>query len=79
MLKSCKGSTCSQPWRSLHPHGDVASLREALSPAFDVFYEQQTRIAFDRCELGQIIDAEGPQFEEDGLVYWQGTSWSEWT
>ncbi|KAH0439685.1 sulfatase [Colletotrichum camelliae] len=78
VLKSCKGSTCSQPWRALHPQGNVASLREALSPRFDEFYVQQARVAFDRCELGHLVDAEGPQFEHEGNVYWQGTKWSDW-
>ncbi|RSL58160.1 hypothetical protein CEP51_014123 [Fusarium floridanum] len=79
VLKSCKGSTCSQPWAALHPQGNVKSLRDALSPRFNDFYAQQTRIEYSRCELGHIIDAEGPQFEKDGNVYWQGSRWSDWT
>ncbi|KAK7224561.1 hypothetical protein V2G26_012564 [Clonostachys chloroleuca] len=79
VLKSCKGSTCSQPWRSLHPQGDVTSLRDALSSRFDSFYEEQARVEFSHCEMGQIISAEGPQFEHDGNVYWEGTRWSDWT
>ncbi|ROT42977.1 hypothetical protein SODALDRAFT_327138 [Sodiomyces alkalinus F11] len=23
--------------------------------------------------MGNIVDAEGPQFEKDGLIYWKGT------
>ncbi|KAM0334505.1 hypothetical protein ACHAQA_001534 [Verticillium albo-atrum] len=79
VLKSCEGVTCSQPWRSLHPQGNVGSLREALSPRFDEFYAQQVKVEYFRCELGHIIDAEGPQFETEGDVYWKGQSWSEWT
>jgi hypothetical protein len=79
VLKSCKGPSCSQPWKSLHPQGDVTSLQDALVPRFDVFYESQARVKYSHCELGYIIDAEGPQFEDDGLVYWEGTSWSDWT
>ncbi|CAI4212298.1 unnamed protein product [Parascedosporium putredinis] len=79
VLKSCSGISCSQPWRSLHPQGNVASLRDALSQRFDAFYAEQARVEWSRCELGHIIDAEGPQFEKDGNVYWQGSRWSDWT
>jgi hypothetical protein len=80
VLKSCKGETCVHPWRSLHPAGSVETLEDALSPRFDEFYlQQQVRIEYNRCEFGYILDAEGPQFEQDGLVYRQGSRWSEWT
>ncbi|KAK1968927.1 sulfatase [Colletotrichum sublineola] len=79
VLKSCKGTTCSQPWHALHPSGNVGSLREALAPRFDDFYAQQKRVQFDHCELGHIVEAEGPQFEHDGAVYWEGSRWSDWT
>lgn len=79
VLKSCKGPTCSRPWASLHPQGDVTSLKEALEPRFDNFYNRQTRVKYSHCELGYIVEAEGPQFEEEGLVYWEGSSWSDWT
>ncbi|KAI0125633.1 alkaline-phosphatase-like protein [Xylariales sp. AK1849] len=80
VLKSCKGDSCIHPWLSLHPAGNVESLDDALSSRFDRFYlQQQVKIDFDRCELGYIIDSEGPQFDRDGLVYRHGLSWSEWT
>jgi hypothetical protein len=41
VLKSCKASTCYDPWLELHPWGDVASLPEAMNPNFDNFYEKQ--------------------------------------
>lgn len=75
VLKSCKGVTCVEPWKTLHPAGDVASLSDALSVQFDAFYEEQVKVAFDRCELGYIIDAEGPQA---GYQYREGTSWHAW-
>ncbi|KAI1770055.1 Arylsulphatase [Hypoxylon cercidicola] len=69
VLKSCKAETCVQPWRALHPGGNVESLRDALSPRFDSFYEDRSRkIEFDRCEMGFILDAEGPQFKQDGFL-----------
>lgn len=79
VLKSCKGDICVRPWLALHPQGNVLSLRDALSPRFDYFYEQeQVRIAYSRCELGYILESEGPQFETEGLVYRDGFRWSEW-
>ena len=80
VTKSCQGSTCTQPWGALHPQGNVQSLRDALSPRFDTFYEkQQVRVTYSHCELGYIKEAEGAQFETDGYVYRQGSSWSDWT
>ncbi|KAK5659229.1 hypothetical protein OQA88_1320 [Cercophora sp. LCS_1] len=79
VLKSCKSQTCIRPWHALHPEGSVENLKDALSSRFDVFYEkQQKRVSYDRCELGYILDAEGPQFEKDGFVYRQGVRWDEW-
>ncbi|KAI2465237.1 arylsulfatase-like protein [Annulohypoxylon bovei var. microspora] len=80
VLKSCKAATCIDPWRALHPAGNVGSLRDALSPRFDSLYEDESRkIEFDRCEMGFILDAEGPQFEHDGLLSIFDPKWNEWT
>ncbi|KAI1640626.1 alkaline-phosphatase-like protein [Biscogniauxia mediterranea] len=76
VLKSCRAETCVRPWEALHPAGNVGSLREALSPRFDAFYEAEaSRIRFERCEMGYILEAEGPQFEKRGG--W-GPDWHEW-
>lgn len=75
VLKSCTGTTCIEPWRTLHPAGDVISLSDALRAHLDAFYEEQVKVAFNRCELGYIIDAEGPQA---GYQYREGTSWHAW-
>lgn len=75
VLKSCTGGTCIEPWKVLHPQGDVTSLSEALTVQFDAFYEEQVKVSFDRCELGYIIDAEGPQA---AYAYREGTSWHAW-
>ncbi|KAL8820049.1 MAG: hypothetical protein Q9223_001655 [Gallowayella weberi] len=77
VLKSCKGSNCVRPWHVLHPQGDVSSLKDALRPAFDYYYESaQVKVEFSRCEQGQLLDAEGPQ---QALVFRNGLEWSEWT
>ena len=78
VLKSCKGETCIRPWEAIHPQGNVQTLQDAMAPRFDVFYAQQTRVQYDHCEMGYIPEAEGPQFEKDGLVYRYGTPWHEW-
>jgi hypothetical protein len=78
VLKSCKAQSCVRPWEALHPEGNVQTLWDALNPRFDRFYVQQARVRYDHCELGYLLDAEGPQFEKDGLVYRQGVPWHEW-
>lgn len=66
VLKSCKGKSCVDPWRNIHPRGDVRTLSDALSERFDTFYEKQTKVSFSKCELGYIKESEGPQ---EFLVY----------
>lgn len=79
VLKSCKGERCVNPWGALHPDNDVVSLRQALSPRYDSFYErEQVRIEYNRCEDGYILDAEGPQFDTDGIFFRDGLRWDEW-
>lgn len=75
VLKSCKGENCIEPWKVIHPQGDVESLTDALKVHFDAFYEEQNRVYFNRCENGYIIDAEGPQAP---YQYRKGTSWHDW-
>jgi hypothetical protein len=79
VLKSCKGQTCVRPWRALHPAGDVRNLHDALASQYDEFYEAgQKKVQYERCEAGYIVDAEGPQFETDGLIYRHGQRWDHW-
>lgn len=61
VLKSCKGDSCRDPWRTLHPQGNVHSLPEALNPQYDDFYNSQPKVKFSECKRGYIIEAEGPQ------------------
>ncbi|KAK0713927.1 arylsulfatase-like protein [Lasiosphaeria miniovina] len=79
VLKSCRAQTCVRPWHALHPTGNVASLHDALHARFDTFYEHELpRVSYGRCELGYLLDAEGPQWDVDGLVYRHGARWDEW-
>ncbi|KAI0376672.1 Arylsulphatase [Hypomontagnella monticulosa] len=80
ILKTCKAATCTNPWKALHPAGNVESLRDALSPRFDSFYEEKSRmIVFDRCEMGFLLDAEGPQFKDESLLSSFDSRWQEWS
>ena len=76
VLKSCKGETCIEPWKILHPEGDVTSLKDALKDKFNAFYQEQVKVRFDRCEAGYLVDAEGPQV---GYEYREGLEWHHWT
>ena len=85
VLKSCKGSTCTHPWRALHPEGDVRSLADALGRRFDDFYAEQPKVSFDECAPGYLVDVEGPQ-EHHVYKGWKGMGmqrdaadeWSFW-
>jgi N-acetylglucosamine-6-sulfatase len=66
VLKSCKGDVCRDLWGYLHPDGSVRNLQDALTADLDGFYAEQPKVDFLRCELGYLLDAEGPQ---DAIVY----------
>jgi len=61
VLKSCKGQDCINPWKVLHPDGDIENLHQALHQDFDVFYQRQPKVAFTECQFGYIREVEGPQ------------------
>jgi arylsulfatase len=75
VLKSCKGSECTLPWQVLHPDKKVTSLPQALQPKFDEFYAAQPDISFSACELGYLLESEGPQ---EGYAYRRNEHWSNW-
>ncbi|OJJ50209.1 hypothetical protein ASPZODRAFT_139525 [Penicilliopsis zonata CBS 506.65] len=79
VLKSCKGASCVEPWRALHPRGGVDTLADALSARYDRFYElEQPRVRFNECERGFLLHSEGPQFESAGKMFRDGLPWYEW-
>ena len=61
VLKSCKGQECHDPWSTLHPEGGIKNLKHALKANFDVFYEAQPKVSYSSCQLGYLVDEEGPQ------------------
>lgn len=62
----------------------MQTLADTMAGEFDGFYvDEQIKVSFSRCELGYLVEAEGPQFETEGLVYRElvmrdGVGWSEW-
>ncbi|SPN97772.1 related to arylsulfatase [Cephalotrichum gorgonifer] len=62
VLKSCKGQDCIYPWSVTHPEGDVRTIRDAMDPRFDQFYEEEMPVVvFDKCVRGYFTELEGPQ------------------
>lgn len=61
VLKSCKGSVCIKPWETLHPLGNIKSLKDAMDPELDEFYASQPKISFSECAMGYFPWVEGPQ------------------
>ncbi|KAI0408252.1 alkaline-phosphatase-like protein [Xylaria palmicola] len=82
VLKSCRGPSCREPWKQLHPGGDVNTLADALDSSLDAFYEtQQARVRYEFCADGYLVDAEGPMWETHGVTapyLRDGVSWEEW-
>lgn len=81
VLKSCKGQVCQEPWKQVHPDGDVWMLKDALRAEYDHFYEvEQTKVQFNHCDNGYFIEAEGPMWETHGKLFKRyGLNWDTWT
>jgi hypothetical protein len=66
VLKTCKQDSCVDPWKSLHPAGNVKNLKDAMSSRYDHFYEMEMaskRVAFEGCALGQLLGQEVPIYD----------------
>lgn len=72
VLKTCKGTTCQQPWRVMHPDGSVNSLAEAMDPKYDDFYMSQLKISFTGCASGYIRGLEGPGADYGDVKVYSG-------
>ncbi|KAJ9616916.1 hypothetical protein H2200_000636 [Cladophialophora chaetospira] len=77
VLKTCKMDECRLPWLSLHPTGDVLSLRDALDPRFDDFYDTRPKVHYERCERGYIPESEGAMW--DGRMSFAAMEHEVWT
>lgn len=59
-LKACEGEACRRPWKPLHPKGNVETLKQAMSPRYDDFYErEQEKVTFEACAEGYLPWLEG--------------------
>lgn len=67
VTKSCSQGSCRDPWRTLHPAGDVHNLAEALAAKHDMFYANLPRVAFQTCLPFQLRENETP-FYPSGAV-----------
>lgn len=80
VLKTCKARVCTHPWETLHPHGDVQNLHDALDTKFDDFYNlEQEKVQFTKCERGYILESEGPTqaLSFDAVRPRGGAMWAE--
>lgn len=83
-LKACKGKICTRPWETLHPAGDVKSLKDAMHSKFDRFYlEEQQRVRFDGCAEGYLPWLEQPEqplgfTDRTGRIR-RAARWEDWT
>jgi N-acetylglucosamine-6-sulfatase len=62
VLKTCKQSSCTNPWGVIHPTGNVKCLQDALNVKYDQFYADNyalNPVSFSKCEPGLILSAEG--------------------
>lgn len=81
-LKDCKGRACSRPWLTLHPDEKVSSLRSALDPRFDEFYQSQPKMYYESCEAAFIKEKESNEpvnqyhgTDDQRLTYDYGEEW----
>ena len=82
VLKTCKARSCTHPWESLHPAGNVNNLHDALNVRYDDFYElEQDKVRYEKCEKGYILESEGPRyvkaFSADDVEVRGGALWGE--
>ncbi|KAL1925836.1 uncharacterized protein VTP21DRAFT_719 [Calcarisporiella thermophila] len=63
VLKRCKGDQCRNPWRTLHPSGEVGLLNQALQESFDQYYEELPKVSFTQCPPGQFLNVEGGPYD----------------
>jgi len=79
VLKTCKGEVCVKPWETLHPAGDVHTLKEAMSSLYDDFYASQPKVSFSDCALGYFPNVEGPQLSLPYISPLQASMNEHWT
>ena len=75
VLKTCRGTTCSRPWESLHPDGSIWTLKQALDPRLDSFYHDQPQMWFLDCPSAYFAEWENqePVITDIGGLHVQDT------
>ena len=48
VLAYCRGATCRNPWKALHPEGGVSSFWQAMLRQYDAVYAGYTKFGFTR-------------------------------
>ncbi|QIX01991.1 hypothetical protein AMS68_007508 [Peltaster fructicola] len=61
LLVDLSTRSCHAPWETLHKDGKVKTLAQALDSDYDDFYAGQPKVAFDSCQMGYLVEHEGPQ------------------
>jgi N-acetylglucosamine-6-sulfatase len=77
VTKSCVGGTCRDPWSALQPPNaasPVATLPQALDPAYDEFYAGIPSVHFSQCIFYQDEATESP-FYPEGAENGLGKEW----
>jgi arylsulfatase A-like enzyme len=63
--KSCSADTCREPWKQLHPEGNVNTLADALNERYDAFYENSYKVA----KVGWEVCFNGLQAGNSSTLY----------
>ena len=64
VLKTCKAKSCSEPWDTIFPNSNVATLANAMMPKYDQYFAELPRLAYSECAGGYLAEVEGPVWEE---------------
>ena len=64
-LKHCRGSQCRLGWDAIFPNGEASSLKEALDPRFDAYFDGLPKVHYKQCRQGFVLE-NGPS--SSGLV-----------
>ncbi|KAM0747253.1 arylsulfatase precursor [Meredithblackwellia eburnea MCA 4105] len=77
VLKTCKGATCTNPYKALFPDfdavGEISTFDEALDARFDSYFDQLPRVHFSTCALGFQSRFEQPEWNPTLAYGYQGS------
>lgn len=64
-LKTCKGVGCRTAWDHLFPYGEATTLKEALDPKFDKYFDRLPKVQLQGCDNGYRLEQEFPYWTTD--------------